>query len=652
MHTLEHLSSLQKAKITQLNKKKIFSVEDLAETFPRDYIDMRTLSPIHSLSHGEWGSAYGKVIKKRANSRCYYVVMQRRDKSQFKVTWFNNDLAFRAIEVGEVLYLCGKVNIWNREVGFTCPFVISKDKNRVLKIHPIYRKNAGISESFMLSKIQDAINFMKTVPEPIEKTQLANQLGVTSYIKALTGLHTPKKMENIEEGTDRMDFEKMYRFYSDLNKKSPFALDESISILEKTAGTRNFIDNILPYELTKGQVQVISAFFNKVNRKERVNSLVSGDVGCGKTVVAMIYALLMVENGHQVAVMAPTIVLARQHYEEFSRMMESVTLNGKPVVVEFLTGKTKVAQRKKILKDASDGTIDILIGTHAVASENVFFSNLGLIIVDEEHKFGVVQKTKILDFNPSVHYTSMTATPIPRSIGLSLYGNDVELLPITSLPTGRKTIITKQFFEHKPMFDEVMAQIQQGHQAYIIAPLIDKSESEKMVGVLSVEEAEAMFSGYLEAYHPSATCRIATINGRMTEDEVAAGIDSFANKEAEVLISTTIVEVGVNVPNATAICILSAGRFGLAALHQLRGRVGRNSDQGYCFLLEERRTERLDVICLETNGFKIAEEDLRLRGPGDLVGESQKGLSEVIDIILAKKEIAHTINQSFQSNPT
>lgn len=649
MNILENLGSISKAKITQLNKKGINSVEDLAEDFPRDYVDMRWLYPKECLLQGEWGSAFGRIIRKKSTDRCHFVVLLLPDNSEIRVTWFCLDPQYREAKEGSDVFVCGKVNIWNNEVGFISPLKFDTDQSKVLKIHPIYKKRSGISEVFMQEKISESIFFLQSCLEPQSKKKLASDFGLVGYIDALKNLHYPQSPELIEAAQERMDFEKLYRFYALLNKKVPVDLDDSISTIKNKEATSNFIENILPYELTPGQKSVITSFYNKVNSKQRVNSLVSGDVGCGKTVVAMIYSLMMVENGHQVAIMAPTVVLARQHYEEFTKMMKTVTVNGKPVVIEFLTGKTKTAHRKKILKDTVNGEISILIGTHAVASDTVEFNNLGLIVVDEEHKFGVIQKTKILDFYPTVHYTSMTATPIPRSIGLSIFGNDVELLPIHYLPSGRKSIITEQFFDHKPMFDKVMEQISLGHQAYIIAPLIEKSDNKKMEGVISIAEAESMFKEYLLKYHPTSNCKVALINGKMSEDDVATGIENFAEKQADVLISTTIVEVGVNVPNATVICILSAGRFGLAGLHQLRGRVGRNSAQGYCYLLEQKRTERLDVICLESNGFKIAEEDLRLRGPGDLVGESQKGLNIVIDIILARREMANVINESFRS---
>ena len=371
----------------------------------------------------------------------------------------------------------------------------------------------------------------------------------------------------------------------------------------------------------------------------RIRSLISGDVGCGKTVIAILSSILMWENRLQTIVMAPTLVLARQHFQEFQRIAVPLDVN-----IALLTTETKKKERQIIVSEFTEGKIDILIGTHAVLNDEIVPHKLGMTIIDEEHKFGVRQKERMEEFDRAgVHHLSMTATPIPRSIAMSVYGRDLAVIPIRTMPNGRKPVITSHCASTKDAFETIYRQIEAGKQAYIVCPFIEDSENEKFKNVISAAAAKKAAEKYF-AGKPRRV-RVGLISGDMKQQDIMETIDRFRAGRLDVLVSTTIVEVGVNVPNATIIAIMSAERFGLAALHQLRGRVGRGDDQSYCLLCSPVRTQRLDVLCGTTDGFAIAEQDLALRGPGDLNGEAQSGASKVIETILRFPKLAEAIRK-------
>ena len=404
---------------------------------------------------------------------------------------------------------------------------------------------------------------------------------------------------------------------------------------------KEYIKN-LPFELTKDQKKVISEIYKELNEGKIINRLLQGDVGSGKTIVSLIILLYMAENSYQGVIMAPTEILARQHYlevcEEFSKF---------GIRVELLTGSIKGKLKDKIYNDIKNGDIDILIGTHSLIEDNLEFKKLGLIVIDEQHKFGVEQRNKIRDKGIYANLIVMSATPIPRSLALTIYG-DLDVSIINTKPMGRKKIKTKWIKnkdEEKTMYEFIENKVKEGRQIYVVSPLI--SDSEK----LNLSSAEATFKEYSERF-PQYTTGL--LHGKLNSKAKDKVMEEFKNNQIDILISTTVVEVGVNVPNSTIIIILSAERFGLSSLHQLRGRVGRSSMQAYCFLVSDTKNEiskkRLEIMEKTDNGFEIAEKDLKIRDTGEIFGIKQSGLSELklVDIVENMTEIL--ISKNFSQN--
>lgn len=647
MYPLERIKELTPQKRAQLMRFGITTVEALAAAFPRTYYDFRTVTPIKNLEYGKICVVCGKVLQLYIGAKSNSLTIEDADGNRMYVTWFHTDYVFRQFRAGDTAYFCGKVTDYRMSWSMTNPILVSRDKDAVLGIFPVYTKHKGISEQFMKSAIASAIGFLEVNRKDFDRDLFARELGLMDYIRALRVIHSPKNNAEYKEARKRMAFEEIYDFYAELKRKEQYRISDSIGALKKFDIMSNFVKNQLPFALTDGQLEVVRAITANCMRGRRINAIVSGDVGCGKTVVALISAMIMAENGFQTVVAAPTLILASQHYSEMKNLTSGVQINGKALRIALLTGETKKSERNAILKSVGTGEIDILIGTHAVFSPDIAFSKLGMTIIDEEHKFGVEQKAVLEEHDrEGAHHISMTATPIPRSMALTVYTASTEVLPIRTMPKGRKPVITQQFFDPDAAFDAIRREIGLGHQAYIVCPFIEESENAKFKDVASVASAELQLAEYIRKT-PGFKPRVVSISGDMKQADVLANINLFATGQADILISTSIVEVGVNVPNATAICVMSAGRFGLAALHQLRGRVVRGRDQGYCFLVERRRSEKLDVLCSTSNGFEIAEKDLELRGPGDLIGQEQSGANEVVQTILSRPKLSALVKNLF-----
>lgn len=397
--------------------------------------------------------------------------------------------------------------------------------------------------------------------------------------------------------------------------------------------------NALPFELTEGQRGALRMISKKMKNNERVNALIQGDVGCGKTMVAIFSLLIAVENGYQGALMCPTSVLAKQHYEEITERFSSFGIK-----VAYLSGDLKVRERKKIIKAIKEGEVDIVVGTHAVLGKDVEFQSLALTIVDEEHRFGVKQRELLqLKASSGVHTISMSATPIPRSLAMTIHGDSIDVLNIKSLPKGRKPVETALITAEEDSYQRIYEEVQNGRQAYVVCPLVEESNSDILKNVESVDEA---FAKAIKYFEPKGI-KVGMATGKMKQQDIDAELEKFANKEYDIFISTTIIEVGVNVPNATVILIKNAERFGLAQLHQLRGRVGRGSYQSHCLLLSEKATDigraKLETMCNTTDGFVIAEKDLELRGTGDFIGTSQSGQNKYVMLMLGNADLNESI---------
>ena len=622
----------------QFEKKHITCVEELATFFPRKYQDFRTKKKIKDLMDGDVCRIDGVVTHIYDNAK---FSLQLDDGSGYiYITWFGGCFFKDSFERGALWTFCGKISFYNGQPQMVQPVMVCQGENMLAHIHPCYSKITGMSDKYLSEKIRASLSVMAATASWTEKDAVAKAMGLMERVAAYQEMHQPSSEDSWKKASRRMNFEQIYDFYEALFKRRQNKAFVRAKPMFKREVMDAFIKS-LPFDLTVDQSKAVESIYNGMNQEMPLNALVSGDVGCGKTAVALIAALCARENGGQTIIMAPTLVLAKQHYDEMSKLAGS---DG----IALLTSEAKGKARKKILAGLADGSISILIGTHAVLSPELQFRNLALSIVDEEHRFGAAQKALLSEFDKTgAHHLSMTATPIPRSYASSVYGDCLDIITIQTMPKGRKTVITTVDHKRPDVYQKLLEQVKLGHQAYIVCPFIEDSESERFKDVLSVKTVVDEVQQFLHDNAPMY--KADSISGDMKQKDVLAVIDQFARNEIQILVSTTIVEVGVNVPNATAIAVMNADRFGLAALHQLRGRVGRKGDQGYCCLVSDTSNEKLAAMTMFPSGFKIAEVDLQLRGPGDILGSEQTGDSKVVDMILRYPKLAAAIRNYFQT---
>lgn len=625
------------AKEKQFQSKGITCVEELATFFPRKYQDFREKKAIKDLKDGDICRVSGVILNVYDGDR--FSVQLDDGTGIMEITWFGGCYFKASLERGTLWTFCGKAGSFRGQPNMVQPVLCAMGENKLAKINPVYSKIQGMSDKYLKQKVDDSLSVMAAAAVWSEQDAVAKSLGIMERIPAMREMHQPTSGDSWKAARKRMAFDEMYDFYESLYRSRQnriFALGKPMPKREKAGA---FVKS-LPFELTADQKSAVDSIYAGMNREQPLNAIVAGDVGCGKTAVAFIAALMACENGHQAIVMAPTLVLARQHNEEMGKMAATAGVR-----TALLTSETKAKERKAILAGLADGSINILIGTHSVLSSDLEFNDLGLTIVDEEHRFGAAQKALLEAYDKAgTHHLSMTATPIPRSYASSLYGDNLDLITIETMPAGRKPVITSVEQNRAEVYKKLMDEVKVGHQAYVVCPFIEDSEDEKFKDVLSVNKIEAE----LEKFCKGTGVQPACISGDMKQKDILAVIDRFAANEVQILVSTTIVEVGVNVPNATAIAVMNANRFGLAALHQLRGRVGRKGDQGYCYLVSEQSNEKLAAMTMYSSGFKIAEMDLKLRGPGDILGLEQTGSSKVIETIMKYPNLAGYIREYFE----
>ena len=638
-----NLSNLinNKSKISQFESKGIFTVEDLIKFLPRKYFDYRVPKTCNQLVEGENAAIIGTVQLANRNIEKKYFKIRAVDKNNvpFDIYWFGNVWGLEKILLNREYLFYGKIGI-NPLTGkfqLSNPS-FSENINSSLGIFPVYSKIKGMSDDYLKTTIKKALDTYLHF-EPMEK-QVMDKFNLMPTYNMARAIHLPKNFQEIEKAKNRIIFDELFKLAFEMETNFSETKHPTDIVLKKMNSVKPFL-NTLPFELTDGpesQLETVRGIVRKINKGYITSSLVQGDVGCGKTFVALLLMLLMAENGFQSVLMAPTNILANQHFADISEYLKDVPF----VKTALLTAGLKKKEKDKIIEDIKSGNVNLIIGTHSVISDSVEFNNLGLSIVDEEHRFGVIQRDKIRQkVGDGVHMVTMSATPIPRSLGLSLYGEGIDVYTITKMPMGRKKVITSISTDVFEAYDFIENEINNGRQAYIVCPLIEESDSERLVDVDSVEETLVQIQDY---FKNKPHIKIGSINGKMKQAEVTAEIDKFANKEYNVMISTTIIEVGVNVPNSTVIVIKNAERFGLAQLHQLRGRVGRGKYQSYCILVSNKEdVARLDVMTKTTNGFIIAEEDLKLRGMGDFIGTKQSGDVKNIMLMLANKQLYEQI---------
>lgn len=568
------------------------------------------------------------------DKRSKRLVAQLKDDTGFlELTWFQGlSWIQKILQTGTRYLVFGKVSFFQGHPQIIHPeleIFTAENKEGKNFLEPVYpsteklkSRSLGGRQIASLTRTLFQQLTEKNIPENLPATVI-DQLRLESRYKAFTQIHFPASVPDYEAAVKRLKFEELFMAQLRLGmiRSRRHRLSKGV-VFEKVAELFNiFYEQFLPFELTKAQKRVIREIRNDTAKGHQMNRLLQGDVGSGKTIVALLIMLLAADNGFQSCLMAPTEILAQQHYAHLTDLLKEL-----PVGIELLTGSVKTAERKKILERIKNGQSQILIGTHAVIEDKVQFQRLGLAIIDEQHRFGVAQRAKLWEKAEVLpHVLVMTATPIPRTLAMSAYG-DLDYSVIDELPPGRQPIQTFHRFEsgRSQVMDFIKKEIAKGRQAYIIFPLIE--ESSKL-------DFENLMKGYenVKAYFPEPQYWISMLHGRQTADQKTTNMKRFVEGDTQIMVSTTVIEVGVNVPNASVMVIESAERFGLSQLHQLRGRVGRGSAKSYCILITGNKLgndarERMKTMTSTLNGFLIAEKDLQLRGPGDIEGTRQSGV--------------------------
>lgn len=613
-----------------LKKRKMETVEDVCQLFPSKYYDFSFINPLNTSRLDKNYAFVCKLVsyELKKQSSIYIVRCTLQDiytQNEVCVSWFGTTEMYNVLKKdyrpGDACFIGGKLKASNKKNLFfmSNPIIFKKyDGESDCHIYTAYEKIRGISESNFERIINDCLEHA-TIPDKVPR-ELLHKYNLMSKNEAIREMHKPSSVEGVKKAKYRLNMDDLLYFALQLEEKNRNLPAGSAYGIHSLAITTKIIEN-LPFQLTKDQKSAYEELVNRIRSGKRLNALIQGDVGCGKTILAFLLMFVMADNGFQSVLLAPTQVLASQHYNELKEMAAPYDID-----VVYIANGLKKKEREAILKSIEDGSALMIVGTHSVLSKEVKFHDLGLSITDEEHRFGVLQREEITTkAKAGMHTVTMSATPIPRSLSDVLLST-TEVFNIQSMPNGRKPIQTAICASQNTIFQFIKKEIEKGHQAYVVCPLIEDKQG-VMEGILSVEQT---YTEYANVFGKNA---VAVLNGKMKEDETEKVIRSFKNGEIKILVSTTVVEVGVNVSNATVIVINNAERFGLASLHQLRGRVGRGNSQGYCILNSvHKNNKRLLALCKYKNGFQIAEADYALRGCGNILGTEQSGSNYYVEL--------------------
>ncbi len=622
---VKYIKGVGPNRVKLLNNLGIFTLKDLITYYPRTYEDRSKPKNICECINGEEALIEGVVCSKLSDVRIPHKTMQKlivRDETMSAtITWFNQSYLKNRFEVGKKYRFYGKINNQYGKITMTSPVFDDIDKTQNTgRIIPIYPLTFNLSQNILRKIIEAGLsevegNLKETLPDNLIKEYKLEEIN-----QAIKSIHFPQEFEDFNKARNRLVFEELFIVQlALLELKNNYITQEKGIKFDENAKMSDII-NKLPFKLTKAQLRVLEEIDENMESEKSMNRLLQGDVGSGKTVVAMCAAYKAVKSGYQAAIMAPTAILATQHLENFKKIFDDLNIK-----CELLISGITKKKKEELLEKLKNGEIDIIIGTHALIEENVVFKNLGLVVTDEQHRFGVKQRTKISKKGQNPDVLVMTATPIPRTLALILYG-DLDISIIDELPPNRKKIET--FAVRKNMTDRInhfiQKQIEQGRQAYIVCPLVEENEE------LDLKSVEKLYETYKTEVFPQY--RVEYIHGKMKQKDKDSIMQEFKEGKINILISTTVIEVGVDVPNANIMVVENAERFGLAQLHQLRGRVGRGEYESYCVLKFEGKSEnvreRMKVMCDTNDGFIISEKDLELRGAGDFFGTMQHGLPE------------------------
>lgn len=637
---IEFLKSVGPARAVILNTEVgIFTYNDLLNYFPFRYVDKSKFYTINEINSevayiqikGVIGSA--EIISTGKKQR---LVAQLFDKTgTLELIWFKGiKFIYPMLQRGKVFIVFGKPNLFNNKYSLVHPELTdpSDPKYQIEnRLQPIYSSTEKLTKKGLHSKgfenlLRNLIPEVKNQISECFTQNILQQYGLMPRQDAYINVHLPASNEQLQKAVFRLKFEELFFIQLQLlkiKKGRSFAIKGHI--FKKIGHTfHQFYQNFLPFELTNAQKRVLKEIRKDVATGKQMNRLLQGDVGSGKTIVALLSMLIAIDNEFQTALMAPTEILAQQHFNGISELLHGTNLK-----VALLTGSTKTAARKAIHQQLENGELHIIIGTHALIEDKVKFKNLGLAIIDEQHRFGVAQRAKLWRKNNiPPHVLVMTATPIPRTLAMTLYG-DLDVSVIDELPPGRKNIITTHKFDsHRLRLNGfIKEEIAKGRQVYIVYPLIEESEK------LDYKDLMDGYESICRAF-PLPKYKVSIVHGRMKPEAKDYEMQRFVKGETQIMVATTVIEVGVNVPNASIMVIESAERFGLSQLHQLRGRVGRGADQSYCILMSSYKLSaeaktRLQTMVKTNNGFEIADVDLKLRGPGDIMGTKQSGLLDL-----------------------